>query len=665
MLSTQVVEKYGLKYSWPTFNPMQELGVPLILKRDQSNLVVNALTGSGKTELFKVLAATTLHPDEGEPKKVAYVGTHKALVEQKADECREAFPEAKVVVLTGDYTLTERRRMELEKADIILMTAEMLDSRVRNRDTERNAWLQAIGSLTFDEFHLMGDKERGDKVEAGLMRFARFMPKARILVLSATMANVANIKTWLEHLTGRETKVIQSSWRACPLEYEYSVINVPRVSWNTYMLEEQARLGRALEIVKAHPESQFLVFTGNKRWGREFCRLAEEDLGKVLFHNADLKKEDRKKVEQAFLNGQIRVMVATTTVAWGCNLPAERVIIAHQRLGLTEMSGMDLQQMAGRAGRPQFHPKGYVHIIVTPGERGAAEVRLTQPCVVDSQIASNLPFHILAGVSSGDIRNGQTMLDWYEDSFARFQNPVSREKLVSAVSHLRDLKMIETGSTWTCTPTGRTTARLYLDPQDAADWIRNFKDLPANPSDAELAFAFTDTGTNSKDYLSNSDIKNLSIRIGDGGVPKWASACYEALCVEERKWKFGPQAAALRQDIERIGTFLNLVARYNDIHHQMNRLATRVKYGISEELVDLVSLDEIGGKRAQALANNGIRSPLDVIRAGEAKIARLLGPATAAKAYQSALRLAGSGAPAQEEPEQSLDTPFEELPVLI
>lgn len=45
------------------------------------------------------------------------------------------------------------------------------------------------------------------------------------------------------------------------------------------------------------------------------------------FHHAGMIRADRNQVENMFNAGEIKILLATATLAWGVNLPAYAVII--------------------------------------------------------------------------------------------------------------------------------------------------------------------------------------------------------------------------------------------------------------------------------------------------------------------------------------------------
>jgi replicative superfamily II helicase len=87
-------------------------------------------------------------------------------------------------------------------------------------------------------------------------------------------------------------------------------------------------------------------------------------------------------VEDGFRCGAISVLVATSTVATGVNLPARRVIVRDTYIGQPKnvLSATRFRQMCGRAGRAGIDSKGEAIVMVTstaPSARQAIEALIT------------------------------------------------------------------------------------------------------------------------------------------------------------------------------------------------------------------------------------------------------------------------------------------------
>lgn len=94
----------------------------------------------------------------------------------------------------------------------------------------------------------------------------------------------------------------------------------------------------------------------------------------VAIHHGGMSAEDRRIIERAYLEGQINVICCTSTLAVGVNLPCHTVIIkgtvAFEDGGrrLQELSDLEIFQMIGRAGRPQFDDSAVAVIMTKMGK---------------------------------------------------------------------------------------------------------------------------------------------------------------------------------------------------------------------------------------------------------------------------------------------------------
>ena len=208
------------KYSFENFNRVQSRVFEVC--HDNCNCVIAAPTGVGKTVCAELFMSDEIFSRGG---KAIYLAPLKALAKEKIDEWTSKdsiFGSRKISICTGDYRLTEARQKELQEADIIIMTSEMLNSRCRNLESENNEFLRDCGTLVVDEAHLLTVPGRGDHLEIGLMKFSELARDPRIVFLSATMPNVDQIANWVAcSLVKKDTYLITSDYRPCPLEFHY------------------------------------------------------------------------------------------------------------------------------------------------------------------------------------------------------------------------------------------------------------------------------------------------------------------------------------------------------------------------------------------------------------------------------------------------------------
>lgn len=159
----------------------------------------------------------------------------------------------------------------------------------------------------------------------------------------------------------------------------------------------------------------------------------------IAFHHGGLSIEDRRKIETAFRSGKIMVIVATSTLAVGVNLPARTVILAGtyqwSGLGMTDLSDLDVQQMIGRAGRPQYDTEGTAIILCSEKNQGKYRDLINSSTTIESCLHGHLIEHINTEIGLRTITCLQEGEEWIKNSFLFIriqQNPRHYSAILSA-----------------------------------------------------------------------------------------------------------------------------------------------------------------------------------------------------------------------------------------
>jgi helicase len=87
---------------------------------------------------------------------------------------------------------------------------------------------------------------------------------------------------------------------------------------------------------------------------------------------------ERRDVESRFLGGKLMAVVTTAALGAGVDFPASQVIFDALAMGRDWLSVQEFNQMAGRAGRPDFHDLGRVVILAEPGGSYSRENPFTE-----------------------------------------------------------------------------------------------------------------------------------------------------------------------------------------------------------------------------------------------------------------------------------------------
>ena len=655
----ETVPAFADAFAFESFNRMQREALPAILEGDE-NVVASAPTASGKTALAELAICKCL--DAGDT--ALFIAPLRALTNEKESEW-ERFEDLgySVYVVTGERDLSPRRA---ERADILVMTPEKVDSATRKHDSPRYGFITDVACCVIDEVHLLDSERRGSVLEVTVSRLRR-LSAPRIVALSATMANVDEIAAWLD-APPETTFDFGEEYR--PVELESGV--------RTYTHGENAfadkyrRLYRALDLAEEHirHDGQALVFVASRQDTVHAAEKARDELASqdvpigargnydfhtetqvlenqtlrnsaldgVAFHHAGLSKSDKDHVEEWFRQGKIQLLFSTSTLAWGVNLPARCVVIRdtkyHDPLeGEVDMSPLDVLQMLGRAGRPGYDDAGYAHVVCDASDADKYRRLLRDGKAIESHLTADLDTHLNAEIAMGTIRDVGDVMDWLETTFAFVRaengpNPGAVEELREGVretlAELRDRGFVETDDLRvSATPLGTLASSYYLRLPTAS----RFEALAGTDPDtgailetvaASAAFDSVNARQAERDAIDN--VLGSRVTDLDAGTRK-VLAILDASTTGSTPTELGSDAWVIRQNALRLlGALRAFLDRFGRPHeaNRASRVAARVENGVSEAAAALTAIDGVGPGRASKLAGEGIETPADVVAAGSA-----------------------------------------------
>jgi helicase len=187
--------------------PCQEKAIKQGLLKGQSLLVCTP-TASGKTLIAELAAMKNILEGEG---KAIYIVPLKALATEKYKEFTKKYgTHCKINLSIGDLDKEDRY---LEKNDLIIATAEKLDSLIRHH----SPWLKQVKTVIVDEIHLLNDPGRGPTLEILITILKQLLPKIQLIALSATIGNPEELAEWLN------AKLIKDDWR--PVELRKGIMH--------------------------------------------------------------------------------------------------------------------------------------------------------------------------------------------------------------------------------------------------------------------------------------------------------------------------------------------------------------------------------------------------------------------------------------------------------
>ncbi|OAX80744.1 hypothetical protein ACJ72_04918 [Emergomyces africanus] len=529
----ELPDRFRSIFSFSVFNAIQSKCFRPIYQGDQ-NFVLSAPTGSGKTVVMELAICRLVTNFKDCRFKVVYQAPTKSLCSERFRDWQTKFTslDLQCAELTGDTDHAQLRNVQ--NSNIIITTPEKWDSMTR-KWKDHIKLMQLVKLFLIDEVHILKET-RGATLEAVVSRMKSVDPNVRFVALSATVPNSEDIASWLgrdpttQHLPAHRER-FGEEFRPVKLQkfvYGY------QGNGNDFAFDKACE-ARLPEVMEKHSKKKpIMIFCctrnsaiatskylaklwtstnpPNRLWSSSSKPIGVQNpdlratiLAGVAFHHAGLDAGDRHAVESGFLSGQINVICCTSTLAVGINLPCHLVIIKNtvswQDNCCKEYTDLEMMQMLGRAGRPQFDDSA-VGVILTRKERVHHYEKLvagTEP--LESCLHLNLIDHLNAEIGLGTVTDVESGTRWLAGTFffvrlrknpAHYKlkegaNRVDEEEMLKEICEtniklLQESSLITSGEPLKSTEFGDAMARYYIK----FETMKLFLSLPPKAKISEI-----------------------------------------------------------------------------------------------------------------------------------------------------------------------------------
>jgi ATP-dependent DNA helicase RecG len=315
------------------------------------NRLIQGDVGSGKTiiSVFALITAA-MNGTQG-----ALMAPTEVLARQHFESIRAMLIEnnipAKPVVLVGSMTAKEKREayhaIEMGEADIIIGTHALIQEKVKYKN---------LALVVTDEQHRFGVRQREAISEKGINPHIMVMSATPIpRTLAIIMYGDLDISI-IDELPANRKPIAN-----CVVGTDYR--------YNAYhFMEKQIEQGRQVYVICPTVEYSEAVEGENVIEYAEKLKHIFSPSIVVEYLHGRMKASEKNEIMERFSKNEIQVLVSTTVVEVGVNVPNATVMMVEnaERFGLAQ-----LHQLRGRVGRGRH--QSYCIFINGSGKKDAAE----------------------------------------------------------------------------------------------------------------------------------------------------------------------------------------------------------------------------------------------------------------------------------------------------
>ncbi|KAJ2951880.1 hypothetical protein O0L34_g4131 [Tuta absoluta] len=685
------------------------LGNPKVLL-DCCNLVYSAPTSAGKTLVAEILTIKTILERQ---KKVIIILPFVSIVREKMLYLQDILSSSGIRV--EGFMGSQSPPGGLQAVHVAICTIEKANSLVNRLLDDGN--IADLGAVIVDELHLLGDPHRGYILELLLTKIKYVSSsldgvQIQIVGMSATLPNLEVLAQWLE------AELFITQFRPIPLE-EFCLVgnkiydkngkcvntiqsgtddgdSVLKICLNT--IKEKCSVlifcmtkNRCENLAQSIAASFYKLGCSGSDMGLVLRQeLKTESIGEVLeqlkncpvgldhvlkntvsfgvaYHHAGLTFDERDIIEGGFKSGAIRVLVATSTLSSGVNLPARKVIIRTPVFQRQPINILTYKQMIGRAGRMGKDTKGESILICTEAEKKIGfELMMGALDPVESCIESEDKYmRAVLEMIASQVAGTKAELDLYSRCTLLFiQQNISESQNMLLEKTLKELMNFELiriqvdgeDKKYVATPLGKACLSSSMAPNDGLSLfceLQKARQCVVLETDLHLIYLVTPYSVSSQwgdiDWLHLltlwESLTKAMKRVGElvGVQESFIIRClrgtnklsnmqnklnihkrfYTALALQdlvnevplsEVATKFQCARGFLQSLQQAAATFAGMVTAFchqlgwKNMEMLISQFQDRLHFGIHSELLELMKLPSLNGMRARTLFDAGFET---------------------------------------------------------
>lgn len=261
----------------------------------------------------------------------------------------------KIQSRTGDSSSSVKMKQLKQMPQVLVTTPESLS--VLLSYPQSHDLFSELKCVIVDEWHELLSSKRGTQTELCLARLRNFNAQFSTWGLSATLDNPQQAA---EALTGKNSAVLIQP----PIEKKIEIDCLLPQEMDSFPYAGHLGLSLAEDLVeRINVNTSTLIFTNTKfqaeKWFETLLALRPEWEGILALHHGSLSREDRESIEEAAKNGDVKIIVCTSSLDLGVDFsPVENVV----QIGSTK----GVSRLIQRAGRSAHSPGMTSKILFVP-----------------------------------------------------------------------------------------------------------------------------------------------------------------------------------------------------------------------------------------------------------------------------------------------------------